>query len=84
MISRPQDQLLHYPAHRDPPGGFSSHVRIRAVVQVETQYSSTLAKKITISNYSGEARDYIKKLISLLDADFTPTMTSTNTAVIAA
>ncbi|KAJ7178477.1 hypothetical protein C8R43DRAFT_1117863 [Mycena crocata] len=40
--------------------------------------------EITVTNYTGEARDYIKRLISTMGARFTPNMTGTNTVLIAA
>ncbi|CAE6369218.1 unnamed protein product [Rhizoctonia solani] len=38
---------------------------------------------ITITNYVGEAREYLKKLISALGGQFTPSLASKNTCVIA-
>lgn len=37
-----------------------------------------------MTNYQGNARDYLKKLIQLMGATFTPTMSGKNTIVIAA
>ncbi|KAI0271257.1 hypothetical protein BC834DRAFT_966777 [Gloeopeniophorella convolvens] len=42
------------------------------------------AHEITVTNYTGEARDYLKKLISLMGATFTPSMSGKNTVLIAA
>ncbi|KAF9499450.1 hypothetical protein BDN71DRAFT_1442113 [Pleurotus eryngii] len=42
------------------------------------------AHEISITNYTGEAREYIKKLIETMGATFTPSMTSRNTVLIAA
>ncbi|KZT24310.1 hypothetical protein NEOLEDRAFT_1242555 [Neolentinus lepideus HHB14362 ss-1] len=39
---------------------------------------------MTITNYTGEARDYIRKLITTMGATFTASMSSSNTVVIAA
>ncbi|KAH8102204.1 hypothetical protein BXZ70DRAFT_986996 [Cristinia sonorae] len=64
-ISRPTDQLLHYPTPRHPIDGFSAH-------------------KITITNYTGPDREYLKKLIAILGAEFTADMTGNNSVVIAA
>ncbi|KZT00911.1 uncharacterized protein LAESUDRAFT_731846 [Laetiporus sulphureus 93-53] len=64
-LSRPTDQLLHYPIPRKPIEGFSSHI-------------------ITITNYTGRHRDYLKKLIMTMGAQFTPSMSPKNTVVIAA
>ncbi|KAK0461234.1 uncharacterized protein EV420DRAFT_1531024 [Desarmillaria tabescens] len=64
-LSRPVDQLLHYPIPRKPVEGFSSHI-------------------ITITNYTGETRDYLKKLIDAMGASFTANMSGANTVVIAA
>lgn len=43
-----------------------------------------LQKIITVTNYSGKHRDYLKKLILTMGAEFTPSMSNKNTAVIAA
>ncbi|KAJ7084479.1 hypothetical protein B0H15DRAFT_849331 [Mycena belliarum] len=40
--------------------------------------------QITVTNYTGEARDYIKRLIHTMGAVFTPNMTGSNTVLIAA
>ncbi|KAF8627919.1 hypothetical protein AX15_004169 [Amanita polypyramis BW_CC] len=65
VVSRPMDQLLHYPIPRRPIEGFSSH-------------------EITVTNYTGEAREYLKKLITKMGATFTPSMSGRNTVLIAA
>ncbi|KAL0579150.1 regulator of Ty1 Transposition [Marasmius crinis-equi] len=65
VLSRPLDQLLHYPHPSKPIENFTDH-------------------EITITNYTGEARDYLKKLIAVMGADFTPTMSPRNTVLVAA
>ncbi|KAF7376219.1 hypothetical protein MSAN_00037000 [Mycena sanguinolenta] len=40
--------------------------------------------KITVTNYTGEAREYLKRLIQIMGAEFTPNMSGTNTVLIAA
>ncbi|KAJ3910299.1 hypothetical protein F5879DRAFT_1058529 [Lentinula edodes] len=40
--------------------------------------------EITITNFTGEAREYIKKLVCIMGAKFTPSMSSKNTVLIAA
>ncbi|KIY43340.1 hypothetical protein FISHEDRAFT_78219 [Fistulina hepatica ATCC 64428] len=40
--------------------------------------------EITISNYTGEARDYVKRLLTLLGVTFTPTMRSGTHVLVAA
>ncbi|KAL5495911.1 ESC4 [Sanghuangporus weigelae] len=40
--------------------------------------------KITATNYEGDARRYLKKLIELMGGSFTPQMTAQNTVVVAA
>ncbi|EGN97163.1 hypothetical protein SERLA73DRAFT_161344 [Serpula lacrymans var. lacrymans S7.3] len=64
-MSRPTDQLLHYPIPKRLIEGFASH-------------------EITITNYTGDSRDYLKRLISAMGAKFTPSMSTSNTIVIAA
>ncbi|KAF8519164.1 BRCT domain-containing protein [Gautieria morchelliformis] len=66
IMSRPRDQLLHYPVRSTPIQGFSDH------------------QEITVTNYQGDAREYLKKLIEVMGAKFTPTMSGRNTIVIAA
>ncbi|KAF7350976.1 Brct domain containing protein [Mycena sanguinolenta] len=39
---------------------------------------------ISVTNYTGEMRDYIKKLITLMGGDFTPSLSHKNTVLIAA
>ena len=43
-----------------------------------------MSQEITVTNYTGDARDYIKKLITLMDAKFTPSMSVKNTVLVAA
>ena len=45
---------------------------------------SLIMQIVTISNYVGKDRDYIKKLLLAMGAEHTPTMTGRNTAVVAA
>lgn len=42
------------------------------------------AHEITVTNYTGDARDYLKKLIGLMGATFTPSMSGKNTVLVAA
>ncbi|TFK70491.1 hypothetical protein BDN72DRAFT_958770 [Pluteus cervinus] len=65
VMTRPMDQLLHYPIPKKPIPGFMGH-------------------EITVTNYTGEAREYLKKLITTMGATFTPSMSGRNTALIAA
>ena len=44
----------------------------------------TTSQEITVTNYTGEAREYLKKLITAMGATFTPSMTGKNTVLIAA
>lgn len=54
----------------------------------ESYYFPVLLKidfqEITVTNYTGEAREYIKRLITAMGATFTPSMTGRNTVLIAA
>jgi mediator of DNA damage checkpoint protein 1 len=50
--------------------------------QLRIAYHNT--QEITVTNYTGDARDYLKKLIGLMGATFTPSMSGKNTVVIAA
>ena len=42
----------------------------------------TTSQEITVTNYTGEAREYLKKLITAMGATFTPSMTGKNTVLI--
>ncbi|KAJ6497507.1 hypothetical protein C8R45DRAFT_129169 [Mycena sanguinolenta] len=39
---------------------------------------------ISVTNYTGEMRDYLKKLITLMGGDFSPSLSQKNTALVAA
>ncbi|KAJ7647790.1 hypothetical protein FB45DRAFT_1020000 [Roridomyces roridus] len=41
-------------------------------------------QKISVTNYTGPARDYLKKLINLMGGEFTPSLTQKNTILVAA
>jgi mediator of DNA damage checkpoint protein 1 len=83
IMSRPRDQLLHYPLRSTPIHGFSDHVRrVSSHSAPPILYSDE--QEITVTNYQGDARDYLKKLIEVMGAKFTPTMSGRNTIVIAA
>ncbi|KAH9892440.1 hypothetical protein C8Q73DRAFT_698027 [Cubamyces lactineus] len=65
-LTRPADQLLHYPIPDKPAEGFSNEV-------------------ITVTNYTGKDREYLKKLITLMGGEFTASMSAErNTIVVAA
>ncbi|KAI0630063.1 hypothetical protein C8Q77DRAFT_1063909 [Trametes polyzona] len=65
-LTRPADQLLHYPIPDKPAEGFSKEV-------------------ITVTNYTGKDREYLKKLITLMGGEFTASMSAErNTIVVAA
>lgn len=44
----------------------------------------TFEKKITVSNYAGDAREYIKKLLSMLGASPIPAMRRNDTTLVVA
>ncbi|OSD06683.1 hypothetical protein PYCCODRAFT_1382487 [Trametes coccinea BRFM310] len=65
-LTRPADQLLHYPIPDKPAEGFAKEV-------------------ITVTNYTGKDREYLKKLITLMGGEFTASMSAErNTIVVAA
>ncbi|KAM5536688.1 hypothetical protein V8D89_009615 [Ganoderma adspersum] len=65
-LTRPADQLLHYPIPDKPADGFDNEV-------------------VTVTNYTGKDREYLKKLITLMSGEFTASMSAeTNTIVVAA
>ena len=86
ILSRPWDQLLHFPMPNKPTKFFSLHVR--TFLQFVTSPNVlaiilTTSQEITVTNYIGEAREYLKKLITAMGAT-TPSMTGKNTVLIAA
>jgi mediator of DNA damage checkpoint protein 1 len=90
VLTPPIDQLLHYPIPLRGIGGFERHVSsflffplpLRVCLrQVDTNLS---AQKITVTNYTGESREYLKRLITTMGAEFTPNMSGGNTVVVAA
>ena len=84
VVSRPRDQLLHYPIRNRPIEGFADHVsRVNHVSQM-TLFTCGCGQEITVTNYQGDARQYLKKLIEAMGAKFTSTMSGRNTIVIAA
>ncbi|RPD54429.1 hypothetical protein L226DRAFT_493972 [Lentinus tigrinus ALCF2SS1-7] len=65
-LTRPADQLLHYPIPDHPAEGFDKEV-------------------VTVTNYTGKDREYLKKLITLMGGQFTASMSlDKNTVVVAA
>ncbi|TBU24360.1 hypothetical protein BD311DRAFT_702198 [Dichomitus squalens] len=65
-LTRPADQLLHYPIPDKPSDGFDKEV-------------------VTVTNYTGKDREYLKKLITLMGGEFTASMSAEhNTIVVAA
>jgi hypothetical protein len=44
---------------------------------------SLIAQEITVTNYTGAARDYLKKLIQVMGAKFTPSMSQSNKVLVA-
>jgi hypothetical protein len=81
-LTAPKDNLLHYPY---PRGGVPG---IRECVSSIHDYrciALTSAQTISVTNYTGESRDYMKRLISAMGATFTTTLArETNTHLIAA
>ncbi|KAI0744292.1 hypothetical protein C8Q80DRAFT_889499 [Daedaleopsis nitida] len=66
VLTRPADQLLHYPTPDHPADGFDKEV-------------------VTVTNYTGKDREYLKKLIILMGGEFTASMAAEkNTVVVAA
>ncbi|EDR06414.1 uncharacterized protein LACBIDRAFT_300036 [Laccaria bicolor S238N-H82] len=70
ILSRPLDQLLHYPVPKKPIENFSLHVRSSFPTVYVPQYmecdANDFTLEITVTNYTGEAREYLKKLISAM------------------
>ncbi|KAH9915024.1 uncharacterized protein BXZ73DRAFT_106335 [Epithele typhae] len=64
-LSRPADQLLHYPIPDSPASGFEKEV-------------------VTVTNYTGKDREYLKKLITLMGGEFTASMSAEKNSIVVA
>lgn len=56
------------------------------MVQILSDCSSRVdffLQEISVTNYTGAARDYLKRLIGLIGAKFTPSMSQSNKVLIA-
>jgi twin BRCT domain len=73
----PRCHLLHYPLVR---GGMSE---MKSMVYYPS-WENCLHQIMTVTNYQGEARAYLEKLIEACGAKFTRNMTTANTHLIAA
>lgn len=82
VFSPPMDQLLWYPIPKKPIEGFSGHVSILSLPRDRLNLQQS--QEITVTNYTGESREYLKKLIMAMGATFTPSMSGRNTVLIAA
>jgi twin BRCT domain len=49
-----------------------------------SEFQTKKLQEITVTNYTGESREYLKKLIMAMGATFTPSMSGKNTVLIAA
>lgn len=78
----PGDQFIHYPLPPAPIKNFRAHVR--RFVHSAPFKALTSKQVITVTNYTGESRSYLKRLINDMGARYTKTMSSRNTIVIAA
>jgi hypothetical protein len=78
------DSLLWYPVPRGGIPGINECVsRIHYVSCGSFSYLPLRKSKITVINYTGAARDYLKKLIQVMGAKFTPSMSRSNKVFIA-
>ena len=87
MLTRPAEQLLHYPVPDFPASGFEKEVHLcfSAFFYVSNNIWMLIHQVITVTNYTGKDREYLKKLITLMGGEFTASMSADkNTAVIAA
>lgn len=85
ILSNPQDQLLHYPIPKHPIENFANHVCCIVLCLFSfVIYNFYGIQVITVTNYTGDAREYLKKLICTMGAKFTPSMSGQNTVLIAA
>jgi hypothetical protein len=87
-LTSPMDELLHYPVPRDGVTGFAGLVSFETVKcfggVTETHPRST-SQKIAITNYTGDSREYLKKLITAMGGTWTNDMARTeNTHLVAA
>lgn len=78
----PVDQLLHFPIPRHPVAGFDQHVWFLYLTR--KTFTHRYGQEVTVTNYTGQSRDYLKKLIDLMGGKFTASMSGKNTALVAA
>jgi hypothetical protein len=92
------DELLHYPVPREVIPGLKAYVSSsmgRFITEVHYSHLTPLLassrstflghQKIAVSNYTGDAREYIKKLIMALGGQWTNSLSKAeNTHLIAA
>lgn len=88
-MTSPKDCLLHYPIPGEPIEGFPEIVRLSSplhsfALELTTHLRPPSHQMITLSNYTGDAREYIKKLIDAMGGLSTPDMSRKNTHVVAA
>lgn len=84
-LTRPADQLLHYPIPDKPAEGFTNEVTLPAQFLSSPSSLMSAVQVITVTNYTGKDREYLKKLITLMGGEFTASMSAErNTVVVAA
>jgi hypothetical protein len=75
---------LHFPIPRTPIVDFEREVYIPSRLPVRRRLPHPRPQEITLTNYTGTAREYLKLLLELAGARFTASMSGKNTVVIAA
>lgn len=73
-ISAPEDHLLHYPTPRTYIDGFADKARLHLASFGLISHLISYFQEFSLSNYSGEARDYLKKVIARMGGTVTPTL----------
>jgi mediator of DNA damage checkpoint protein 1 len=83
VFTIPMEQLLHYPVPKKPIPAFTEEV-FKSVLWLPSLLLTTGSQEITITNYTGAAREYLKRMIQVMGGKFTASMSSKNTVLIAA
>ncbi len=76
----PKEQFLHYPTPKEGVPDFADKVRQERI----SRTALIVFQEITVTNYTGEAREYLKKLIELLGGKFSPQLSSSRTHILIA
>ena len=83
-LHSPLDSLLWYPTPKGGIPGLIDCVRCSSnTLTFHSHPNCRSLQEISVTNYTGAARDYLKRLIALVGAKFTPSMSQSNKVLVA-